>query len=890
MKTTPSKKLQQLIAEKEITEAIKFCQRQLDNEAGAGYYKYWMQRLKSKPKEQKTTSQKLEKSLETKSLKSIKQEIAAEFSESGYRIDESISIAATEADLIQKKKEIISSIPFKSEIYLPTDKIQLKEQVHGLLQVKMLLKKDNLEESKNRFLKLKKIIKNSGHQRVFVIGNGPSLKKNDLALLENEITIGFNGIFLHETFKPFIHIVEDHLVAEDRCKEILKYDCPVKMYPSYLGYCISPQKNTIFLNHLSRISYPVDTDFSTSAESLTYTGGTVTYTGLQIAASLGFKEIILIGVDATYQVQDVERSTDYSTGVLTSKEDAINHFDPRYFGKGYRWHDPNVHIMMQGYRKARAWGEENGVSIKNATIGGNLEVFPRVDYYSLFNKKTTSPKIAVIDFTHINRLCATGIIKKNLFQGWPASSLIHIYADEKNKLKAYQTIKNDLYPEGGDDRFIWAAFRSLIEFDPDALYMRPTHDRASITILQIVAAYLLEKPTIIHYMDDWLKKLQMTQGKDFWQAYQTIFNTLVQSSSEILSICDKMADFLAIEHKISRNKITSIHNYLLQKNLELSSIETQNEAETLIRYFGGLEPDVGLNTLLRVATQVEQLNEVGDGKTILEIYTNPNAIKIHGEKFTQLKYVRLKVQTECYDTYLKKLASSKLNLICYNFDELSREYVKYSLANKLPELIGANKPFLAIGPGSIGTIGILLDHGYPLTITDSEFNIRDAINLIKDPGQSDTENLNRSLESLRIEFSESKNKYGFHRILRAVSGHENTKKHLSYPVNSLRYLISEQKDRLKEVADLDVLVLIPLLRREITRRVLILVKNHGLTWSVRDYHQMFIKKFASANQLLSECDEVKSLALAALICGLGHERYEEMSAIVRSWVAIEASM
>lgn len=152
----------------------------------------------------------------------------------------------------------------------------------------------------------------------------------------------------------------------------------------------------------------------------------MTYTGLQIAASLGVEEIILIGVDASYKVHNVERSDTYDTGVLTSKEDDTNHFDPRYFGKGYRWHDPNVHTMLQAYRKAREFGRDNGVRIVNAGIDGELGVFPRLDYHHLFEPEQAFPRLAVLDFTSVNRLCATGIVKRNLLAGYPRSSQLHV--------------------------------------------------------------------------------------------------------------------------------------------------------------------------------------------------------------------------------------------------------------------------------------------------------------------------------------------------------------------------------------------------------------------------------------------------------------------------------
>jgi len=70
--------------------------------------------------------------------------------------------------------------------------------------------------------------------------------------------------------------------------------------------------------------------------------------------------------------------------VITSAADDPSHFDPRYFGAGYRWHDPQVERMEEGYRVAKEFYESRGLEICNATAGGHLEVFPRVSFDSLF--------------------------------------------------------------------------------------------------------------------------------------------------------------------------------------------------------------------------------------------------------------------------------------------------------------------------------------------------------------------------------------------------------------------------------------------------------------------------------------------------------------------------
>jgi hypothetical protein len=45
---------------------------------------------------------------------------------------------------------------------------------------------------------------------------------------------------------------------------------------------------------------------------------------------------------------------------------------------------PRVERMEKGFRRAREAFEAAGRNVYNATVGGQLEVFERVDYTSLF--------------------------------------------------------------------------------------------------------------------------------------------------------------------------------------------------------------------------------------------------------------------------------------------------------------------------------------------------------------------------------------------------------------------------------------------------------------------------------------------------------------------------
>ena len=106
---------------------------------------------------------------------------------------------------------------------------------------------------------------------------------------------------------------------------------------------------------------------------------------VRLAAYLGFSTIYLIGVDADYAIPaDVEADTTYGVEVLNMPSDDKNHFHPDYFGKGYRWHDPQVEKMLEAYAEAHRTAGAAGIEIVNAGVGGKLEVFPRATYDSLF--------------------------------------------------------------------------------------------------------------------------------------------------------------------------------------------------------------------------------------------------------------------------------------------------------------------------------------------------------------------------------------------------------------------------------------------------------------------------------------------------------------------------
>ena len=212
-------------------------------------------------------------------------------------------------------------------------------------------------------------------QRCFIIGNGPSLKNTDLSQLENEHTFGMNRIYLmfpELGFSTSYYLSVNSLVVE-QCAEDIREIAPPKFISWRSRNLIQPTEDMVFLH--TTYSGP---KFARDARNRLWEGATVTYVALQLAYHMGFEQVILIGVDHSFVSQGKPNTT------VVSQGDDPNHFHPGYFGKGFRWQLPDLDTSEKGYLMARQAYQESGRQVLDATIGGKLTVFPKINYDSLF--------------------------------------------------------------------------------------------------------------------------------------------------------------------------------------------------------------------------------------------------------------------------------------------------------------------------------------------------------------------------------------------------------------------------------------------------------------------------------------------------------------------------
>jgi len=213
-------------------------------------------------------------------------------------------------------------------------------------------------------------------KRAFIIGNGPSLKETDLFKLKNEFTFGMNRIYLlfpELGFSTTYFVSINDLVIEQCADEIAAL--PI---PKFIAWH-SHRHFKAFSNELMFL-YTTYTGpkFAHDMTRRIWEGATVTNVALQLAFYMGFLQVILIGVDHNFTSKGDANKTVVSTG------DDPNHFSANYFGKGFRWQLPDLDTSEIGYQKAREAYRKAGREVLDATVGGKLTTFPKVDYNSLF--------------------------------------------------------------------------------------------------------------------------------------------------------------------------------------------------------------------------------------------------------------------------------------------------------------------------------------------------------------------------------------------------------------------------------------------------------------------------------------------------------------------------
>lgn len=223
-------------------------------------------------------------------------------------------------------------------------------------------------------------------KRIFIIGNGPSMNLQDLDKLHEhqEICIACNKIYRiydKTAWRPDYLVMADPLVIEESKEDIPNLSGNIILADSCIWADKIPCFESVYYVHLIDRCYDNNgyTKFSEDICKGTYCGGNVVYAiGLQLAAYMGASEIYLIGVDNTYTENVTDDKNHFIQGYFSADE------RKKYEGIKRKLIDQEK--INKAYEKAECYSRKKGFRIYNATRGGALEAFERVEFDELFRR------------------------------------------------------------------------------------------------------------------------------------------------------------------------------------------------------------------------------------------------------------------------------------------------------------------------------------------------------------------------------------------------------------------------------------------------------------------------------------------------------------------------
>jgi hypothetical protein len=283
----------------------------------------------------------------------------------------------------------------------------IKSLVPPLLWDKLLYIRSYKHFLKYKDLVTKNIALKDKHKgkRCFILGSGPSIKKEDLKPLKNEIVFALNNFYVHEDFAEIMSgdVDKYYMTApihppqtEEEWKrwfEDMESHMPqntnmlfgLNAYDGNIRYIF--EKYGIFKEHkinwyFAGVNYDHD-NFKYDAMDITkpiYSGEAVSVYALVIAIYMGFDEIYLLGMDHDYFLYDDESQM----RMYSSAKHQNNEFE-RTFGDTFYIRE---YLRQYGiFSKYKAFADNSKSRIFNASNGGILKVFPKVKFEELFENE-----------------------------------------------------------------------------------------------------------------------------------------------------------------------------------------------------------------------------------------------------------------------------------------------------------------------------------------------------------------------------------------------------------------------------------------------------------------------------------------------------------------------
>ncbi|MDO8662404.1 MAG: DUF115 domain-containing protein [Candidatus Omnitrophota bacterium] len=227
-------------------------------------------------------------------------------------------------------------------------------------------------------------------KRCFILCNGPSINKQNLLLLKDEIIFSVSSGYHHKDYaviRPKYHCVPPVtyglITKRDVSDWFKEMDSKVGDAEIFLNYSEEQliksrnlfqgrSLNYFFMNNSFR-DYSVEAiDISKEIPSVQ----SVSIMCLIIAVYMGFEQIYLLGVEHD-SFKTKEYKYFYKPTVLKNKDFMVVKNDDLFLKQEELF---SYAVLWSQYRKIKEIAIKNSISIYNASLGGALDIFERVSF------------------------------------------------------------------------------------------------------------------------------------------------------------------------------------------------------------------------------------------------------------------------------------------------------------------------------------------------------------------------------------------------------------------------------------------------------------------------------------------------------------------------------
>lgn len=270
----------------------------------------------------------------------------------------------------------------------------LPHEVHNLVRRTSINRQFRTTPTEKNLLKINRQFRNLHRdRRCFILATGPSLKTQDLRLLKDDLCIAVSNFFVHPDFS--------YINPAYYC--VAPYHLPITeiAWHKWLHQLDSSTSDTTFFFDLADYERNLSEGLFSSRDKgwlqmkgnweSVYEGieltravprpQSVSVMALMIAIYMGCPEIYLLGCDHDWILHLHESTHFYEERDHVLKSEGYNEWFNADFKVEF---NSNMRLWSQ-YERLSQLARSRSINIYNATNGGLLDVFPRVDYNSLFD-------------------------------------------------------------------------------------------------------------------------------------------------------------------------------------------------------------------------------------------------------------------------------------------------------------------------------------------------------------------------------------------------------------------------------------------------------------------------------------------------------------------------